>query len=54
MFGLHDLLVAVVEMEKVASIDNDLIRIVGLNQKIDNELPLIFHQVEDLMARNTR
>jgi HPt (histidine-containing phosphotransfer) domain-containing protein len=54
MFGLQELLVAVVELEKVASVDNDLIRIIGLNQKIDAELPLIFHQVSDLMARNSR
>lgn len=54
MFGLHDLLVSVVELEKVASVDNDLIRIVHLNQKIDAELPLIFHQVNELMLRNGR
>ena len=54
MFGLQDLLVAIVELEKVASIDNDLLRIVGLSQKIEAELPLIFHQVDELMARNTR
>ena len=54
MFGLQELLVSVVEMEKVASIDNDLIRIVGLNQKIDAELPFIFHQVSELMLRNSR
>ncbi len=53
MFGLHELLVSVVEMEKVAAIDNDLLRIDRLNQKIDAELPLIFQQVNELL-RNGR
>lgn len=51
MFGLSELLVSVVELEKVASIDHDLIRLIGLSQKIEDELPLIYNQMDEIIMK---
>lgn len=52
MFGLNDLLALVVGIEKAANMDEDILKVIELSSKIDAELPMIYHQVEEIIELN--
>jgi HPt (histidine-containing phosphotransfer) domain-containing protein len=52
MFGLNDLLTIVVGIEKAASIDEDIVKVIELSTKVDAELPFVYHQVEEIIEKN--
>lgn len=52
MFGLTGILEMVVAIEKAASPDEDMIKVVELSTKVEAELPLIYHQVDEIIEEN--
>ena len=53
MFGLKGVLELVVAIEKVAHLEQDIVKILELSSKIESELPLIYHQVEEIIDKNS-
>ena len=49
MFGLTGILEMVVALEKAASPDEDMLKVTEIAAKVEAELPLIFHQVEEII-----
>lgn len=52
MFGLSGLLEMVVALEKAASPEEDMIKVMEIAAKVEAELPLIFHQVDEIIEEN--
>jgi len=54
MFGLLGILEMVVAIERTASHDEDMTKVIEIAGKVDAELPLIFHQIDELITENKR
>jgi HPt (histidine-containing phosphotransfer) domain-containing protein len=52
MFGLSGIMEIVVAIEKAASPDEDLIKVMELSARVEGELPLIYHQVDEIIEEN--
>ena len=52
MFGLLGLLEMVVAIERAASHDEDITKVIEFAAKVEAELPLVYHQVDELIDRN--
>ena len=52
MFGLTGICEMVAALEKAASQDKDMIKVIEIAGKVEAELPLIFHQVEEIIEEN--
>jgi HPt (histidine-containing phosphotransfer) domain-containing protein len=52
MFGLTGILEMVVALEKAASPDEDMIKVIEIAGKVEAELPLIYHQVDEIIDQN--
>lgn len=53
MFGLTGILEHVVIVEKAANLDQDIVKIIEYSNKIEAELPFIYHQVEEIIEKNS-
>lgn len=49
MFGLTGILELVVTIEKAAHIEENMVKVMEFAHKVDAELPLIYHQVEEII-----
>ncbi|NVK63568.1 MAG: Hpt domain-containing protein [Flavobacteriales bacterium] len=49
MFGLNGILEMILVIEKAAHFDQDLVKIIEYSRKIEKELPLIYHQVSEII-----
>lgn len=52
MFGLKGILEMVLAIEKAATPDEDMIKVLELSTRVEAELPLIYHQVEEIIDEN--
>jgi len=52
MFGLSGILEMILIIEKAAHFDQDLVKIIEYAEKIEKELPLIYHQVSEIIEAN--
>lgn len=52
MFGLQGILEFVITLEKAAHQDEDMVKVLEYSSKIEAELPLIYHQVEEIIEDN--
>ncbi|MDG1334006.1 MAG: Hpt domain-containing protein [Crocinitomicaceae bacterium] len=52
MFGLKGILEIVMAIEKAASPDEDMVKVLELSAKVEAELPLIYHQVDEIIDQN--
>lgn len=52
MFGLTGILELVVTIERAASPDEDIVKVMELAAKVEAELPLIYHQVDEIIEEN--
>lgn len=52
MFGLKGILEYVITLEKAAHQDEDIVKVLEYSAKVEAELPLIYHQVEDIIEKN--
>ena len=52
MFGLTGILEYVIVIEKAAHLDQDMVKILEFSNKVEAELPLIYHQVEEIIDEN--
>ena len=52
MFGLSGILEMVIAIEKAASPDEDILKVMELSAKVEAELPIIYHQVDDIIEEN--
>ena len=52
MFGLKGILEFVIVIEKAAHLDQDMVKILEYSGKVEAELPLIYHQVEEIIEDN--
>lgn len=53
MFGLKGILEFVIEIEKAAQLEQSIINVLEFSNKVEAELPLIYHQVEEIIDRNS-
>ena len=53
MFGLKGILELVIQIEKSAHSDQNIVEILELSNKVEAELPLIYHQVEEIIDENS-
>lgn len=49
MFGLTGILEFILAIEKAAHLEEDLVKVVEYAGKVEAELPLIYHQVEEVI-----
>lgn len=52
MFGLTGILEYVISIEKAANLDQDIVKVLEFSNKVEAELPLIYHQVEEIIEEN--
>ena len=52
MFGLTGILEMVVILERAAHIEENMMKVIEFASKVEAELPLIYHQVEEIIAEN--
>jgi len=52
MFGLTGILEMVITLERAASPDEDMIKVIEIAARVEAELPLIFHQVDEIIEYN--
>lgn len=52
MFGLTGILEMVVAIEEAARTDENLAKVIELSTKVEVELPLIYHQVDEIIEEN--
>ena len=52
MFGLTGILEYVIAIEKAAHLEQDIVKVLEFSNKVEAELPLIYHQVEEIIEEN--
>ena len=52
MFGLKGILELVIAIEKAAHLEQDIVKVLEISNKVEAELPLIYHQVEEIIDAN--
>lgn len=52
MFGLTGILELVVIIEKAAHVEENMVKVMDYANKVEAELPLIYHQVEAIIEKN--
>lgn len=53
MFGLKGILELVIAIEKAAHLEQNIINVLEFSNKVEAELPLIYHQVEEIIDQNS-
>lgn len=53
MFGLKGILEYVIAIEKAAHNEENIIKVLEFSNKVEAELPLIYHQVEEIIDENS-